>query len=192
MEFEEMKKIWDTQNDKPLYAVDEGALRRSVQRNARHFTRFIVFFEATVMAVMVGLGAFYIVVARSQAQYERLVSGAILLAVAAVHLVETKRRRRGEAQFEPSLVGDIDKSLWQVRNHVSRARGLRWSLIAPMCLAVIIDWVFPLGNFRWSWLLPLFLLLMALSAWGIEYEIRCWFLPKERKLEAVRKVLVEN
>jgi hypothetical protein len=192
MDFEEMKKIWDTQNDAPLYAVDESALRRGVRRKARQFKQFIVFFEAVVMVMMLGLAVFYVASSFSRGQHDRLVSGAILLGTAANFVLQIRRRRRGEARFDVSLLGDIDKSLWQVRNHISRARGLRSSLIAPMCLAVVIDWVFPVSGFQWSWLFPLFLALMALSAWGIEYEVRCWYLPKTRNLEALRKILVET
>ena len=32
MEFSEMKMIWDSQNQEPLYAMNEGALQAIVQR----------------------------------------------------------------------------------------------------------------------------------------------------------------
>jgi len=193
MDFEEMKVIWDNQNKEPLYAVNERALHNSVRRRARSFKRLVLFFEAAVFVSMFGLGVFYAItpLLRGQ-QYERFVSSAILLATAAYFFAGITYRRRREAEFESTLLGDIDKALWQVRNHVSRARGLRWSLIGPCCLAIAIDWIFPLGEIRQAWLFLFFFLLMATSAWGIEYEIRCWYLPKQRKLEALRNTLVES
>ena len=193
MDFEEMKMIWDTQNNEPLYAVNERALHQSVRRKSRRFKQLVVFFEFVVCLNIFGLGAFYAVTTllRGQ-QYERLASAAILLATAAYFVVGITYRRRREAEFESTLLGDIDNALWQVRNHVSRARALRWSLIVPCSLAVAIDWIFPLGEFRQGWLFLLFFLLMATSAWGIEYEIRCWYLPRQRNLEALRNTLVES
>ena len=32
MEFEELKKIWDTQNNKPMFIIDEEALHRTIQK----------------------------------------------------------------------------------------------------------------------------------------------------------------
>jgi hypothetical protein len=193
MDFEEMKVIWDTQNAEPLYAVNEQALRQSVRRKTRRLNRLIVFFEAAVIAGTVGLSAFYIAIPllRGQ-QYERFVSAAILLGAAAYFFAGIAHRRRREAEFEPSLLGDIDKALWQVRHHVSRARGIRWSILVPFCVAMVIDWIFPLGESRKGWLVLLTLLLMALTAWGVEYEIRSCYLPKERRLEALRKMLVDS
>lgn len=193
MDFEEMKMIWDTQNAEPLYAVNERALRHSVRGKTRRLKRIILFFEAAVMVTTVGLSVLYFTspLLRGQ-QYERFVSAAILLGAAAYFFVGISRRRRREAEFESSLLGEIDKGLWQVRHHVSRARGVRWSLLMPLCLAVVIDWVLPVGDARLGWPFLLFLLLMALSAWGIEYEIRYCYLPKERKLGALRKMLVER
>jgi hypothetical protein len=193
MDFEEMKMIWDTQNAEPLYAVNERALRHSVRGKTRRLKRIIVFFETSVLVTTVGLSAMYLIspLLRGQ-QYERFVSAAILLGAAAYFFVGISSRRRREAGFEPSLLGEIDKGLWQVRHHVSRARGVRWSLLTPLTLAVVLDWVLPIGDVHLEWPFLLFLLLMALSAWGIEYEIRYCYLPKERKLVALRRMLVER
>jgi hypothetical protein len=190
MDFEEMKMIWDAQKAEPLYAINEAALHQSVRRKARRFKGLIVFFESAVIAGAAGPGAFYAAAALLRGQHARLVPAAILLGAAAFFALGIKRRRQREAEFESSLLGDIDKALWQVRHHMSRARGLRWTVIAPMCAAVAVDWLFLPGGQVLRWPFVLFVLIMALAARGIEYEIRCLYLPKERQLEALHKMLV--
>ena len=40
MEFDEIKKIWDAQNNQPLYVIDEKALHNRIQSkmNVKHLT----------------------------------------------------------------------------------------------------------------------------------------------------------
>ena len=45
MEFEDMKVIWDTQNEEPLYAVDQSGLRAMLETKAQEFKKF-VFWQA--------------------------------------------------------------------------------------------------------------------------------------------------
>ena len=39
MEFEEMKKIWDSQNNRPMYAIDENSLHNIVKRKINAASR---------------------------------------------------------------------------------------------------------------------------------------------------------
>ena len=39
MEFDELKRIWDSQNEEPLYALNEAALHRIIQRKNEEWNR---------------------------------------------------------------------------------------------------------------------------------------------------------
>ena len=190
MDFEEMKVIWDTQNEEPLYAFDEAALHQSVRKKARGFKRLVVFFEAVMMVVALGGSVLYVIEPLRDGQdYHRFVSAAIFLAAATHFFIGIRRRWQRETGFDQSLLRDLNKALWQVDYHISRSRAIRWWFIFPCVLGISIDFVFRL-DFRLVWIWLLFLLLMAVATWGIEKEIRCLYLPKKRRLEALRDKLV--
>lgn len=189
MDFEEMKVIWDTQNEETLYAINQEALHASIRRKASGFKRLVLFFEIATMLVTLSMSLVYIVeVLVKRSEYHQLLSAAILLAAATRFFVGIRRRRQREAEFEPSLLGDLNKALWQVDYHIARARAFRWGFIFPFVLAVSIDVAFNLNTwFIWFWLV--FLAWMAIATWGIEKEIRFFYLPKKRKLESLREML---
>ena len=57
MEFEELQKIWDSQNKRPLYVINEEALHQRIlakKSQASHITNFS---ELLLIAVNTGAGA---------------------------------------------------------------------------------------------------------------------------------------
>ena len=191
MDFKDMKVIWDTQNNQALYAVDEAALHASIRRRSRKFKRLVNFSEVAMMVAWVGLAVIYLVdpLARGE-EYHQLVSAGILAALALRLTVEIVRRRSTEAGFDRSIRGDLDRAVWQIDNHIRWARSLgRWYLL-PMVMAISIDFVFDLSS-RMIWLWAAAVVLMALAAWGVEWEIRALYLPKKDRLEELRSKLIE-
>ncbi|HTE33337.1 MAG TPA: hypothetical protein VK666_23310, partial [Chryseolinea sp.] len=58
MEFDELQQIWDTQNNKPLFAINERALHNRIlskMRKARHITNTS---ELLLIIVSLGVGCF--------------------------------------------------------------------------------------------------------------------------------------
>jgi hypothetical protein len=45
MEFEEMQKIWDSQNNETLYAINEKSLHNSIKQKGRNINKYVMFFE---------------------------------------------------------------------------------------------------------------------------------------------------
>src|SRR3954470_1068682 len=56
MEFEEMKKIWDTQNDRPLFVIDEPALHRRIISKKNQSGRISHISELLLILVNIGAG----------------------------------------------------------------------------------------------------------------------------------------
>jgi uncharacterized membrane protein YqjE len=59
-----------------------------------------------------------------------------------------------------------------------------------MVMAISIALVFDLSS-RMIWLWAAAVVLMALAAWGVEWEIRALYLPKKDRLEELRRKLIE-
>ena len=192
MDFEEMKVIWDSQNDEPLYAINQAALRESINRKARGFKKLVLFFEFVMLASSFGGGiAFLIAPLAYGYNYHQIASGVIFLMVSIYFFTSIRKRLAQEASFEASLLGDLDKSLWQVKNHIARSRALKLGFILPCCIAIIIDFAFEMSPSRIIFLVA-FLVVLGLATWGIEKEIKCLYAPKERKLESLRELLLES
>jgi len=56
MEFDEMKKIWDAQNNQPLYVIDEKALHSRIQSKMNTLLRFTSISEWMLILINLGTG----------------------------------------------------------------------------------------------------------------------------------------
>ena len=56
MEFEDMKKIWDEQNNENIYAINESELHSRVIRNKKRVRRMVNKFEWTLFIAMICCG----------------------------------------------------------------------------------------------------------------------------------------
>ena len=51
MEFDEMKVIWDSQNNEKLYAINESTLFEQIKRKGRSVARMLNFFDVMMFGV---------------------------------------------------------------------------------------------------------------------------------------------
>lgn len=192
MDFDEMKVIWDRQDERPLYAVDERALRASVRRRSRNFRNVVLLSRLVIVLTSFVLGALFVLDALANSDVpHRLVSGAILLLLGAVQSAALLRTRAGEARFGQSVLGDVDRAIWRVDQSIAWARSLRWRYVPLFVVAVTIDAAFRLSPA--TVLMGLFaVLLVAAASASVEWEIRSWHLPLKHRFEAVRRTLLEE
>ena len=61
MEFEDMKLIWDSQNNEPLYAINQEALYRKIQSKGRSITRTLDIVDVMMIGVNLLVGIILIV-----------------------------------------------------------------------------------------------------------------------------------
>src|SRR5258705_6268685 len=109
MEFDEMKKIWDSQNNEPLYAINENALHTRIlskKRQARHITNIsellciIAYFFSGCF--ILGMNFF-----RQDANIFMYILSAWMLISAGYVLVRRIRRINGDHRFDRSVRGDL-------------------------------------------------------------------------------------
>ena len=191
MDFKEMKVIWDSQNDEPLYAINQEGLRRTIRQKARNFKRYVLLFEVIMTSVALLMAGMYIKDPLLQGEHpHRLASGFMLFGAFVYFSLSIFRRMRREQSFDSSLFGDLEKAIWQVDYHISRTIGLRLGFIIPMMLAFVLDAVF-LYTARPIWMYVCAFSVMGAAYWAIDREVRCMYHPQKRKLEALREKLVE-
>lgn len=192
MNFEEMKVIWDSQNEEPMYAINQTALRASIKRKTRGFKRLVLFFEFVMILASFGGGAVFLLKPLIEGtNYHQIISALIFFGASMIFFKSIIRRGKTEGAFEQTLLGDLEKALWQVKHHISRSRSLRLGFILPCCIAVLIDFGFEFHVDR-IWMVVLFLVLLGAATLGIEKEIRHCYMPRLQKLETLKETLTET
>src|SRR6187402_855153 len=110
MEFEELRKIWDAQNDQPLYAINEKAMYNfilSKKKQAHHITNIsellIIVVYTITGSVVLGMNLF-----DQSSNISMYLLSAWMLGSALFILVNRIRRIKGDNRFDRSMSGDLD------------------------------------------------------------------------------------
>lgn len=192
MNFEQMKVIWDIQDQRPMYAVDEAVLHASIRRGSRKFRNLIVFSHVSIAATWIGLAALYLTGPLMDGEHlHRLVPAAILLALTVGQMIALARRRRGEADFDDSIRGDLDRAVWRIDHDIDWARSLRRGYVPLFLVAISIDFAFrltPAMAAIWAGTVAL----VVAASWALDREIRTLYLPKKNRYETIREKLVAS
>lgn len=188
MEFEELQVIWDQQKERTMYAIDEEALQKHVERYGRDLGRMVETFEVSMIffAICTAILTVRDPVLRG-IDYHELSWGVMFVMVAVYLAVGRVRRRRRDAGFEPTLLGDVRKAIARVDYQIERHRSFVWWFIAPAVVGSAISYAVNGANKpMWVWGL------LALSfpvAWGVVRLSSLPLFPKKRELEALRDKL---
>ena len=166
MEFENLQAIWDTQNDKPVFAMQDArllvALYQQRERSRRRtFKREFAPVYVTAVFLLAVLGAVFASFLKIESLFRRYgrfphhssgmsawdyvgfaVAAAALLAIVAPLYLQRKKHERTQEIFAPSLREELDRGLAQLDfesglDSTPRVmRGLTLLLIA----AVTLNW----------------------------------------------------
>ncbi len=152
MDFEEMKGIWDSQNEEPLYALNETALHAMVRRRSEHVHRCAAHshrFEILTGAAF-GIGMFVITGILAWSDPAGLIThswikvpptggdlavlafcGAIWIYYASYMWGARQRQLRREEDFASTLRGDLDRALAHLEFQIRMARSIVWWGLVP-------------------------------------------------------------
>jgi hypothetical protein len=217
MEFSELKMIWDSQNQEPLYAMNEAALQGIVQRKNQEWNRSLSCCFTTeitiglicgaLMLVCAGMAIFgdpawlaalpWIKVAPSRWDvFALLAAGGIWFYYSAYMFLARKRQQRRVEVFDSTLRGDLDRALAETDFQIAHARSIVWWGLVPVWVATSL------------WL-AVFYRLLAMPAWsyvfigatmlgsfvvvvsGKQKSITNRFEPRRRELESLRTKLAD-
>ncbi len=215
MNFEDVKVIWDSQNEQPLFAVNETALHAMVRRRNRASRRgaawtqyreivlgliFSLLMIGTVGVITsadpAGVAGFsWIRVPASSGHVAALSIAAVLWLYYAVYMFAARRRQlRRDESFGSSLQGDIERGLDQLEFQIRIARSIVWWGFVPVWIACAL-WivvVFHLKDVKpWAFAMSgsVMAAAFALSVWGQHHAITRRFEPRRRELLALRERL---
>ena len=189
MEFEEMKKVWDAQNNEPIYGINEKALHNRIlkkKNQAQHTTNLSELFSIIAYTFS---GCFIIalnLMNKSNNVFMYILS-AWILCMALYSLVSRMRRVNRGQQFDRSMRGDLEYAISMATYQVRFSRLARWSIL-PMGLFILLA-VWDSGKSTWLLVGIVIFLVLANYASGWEHN---FYKKKKRELEILKEKLDTN
>jgi len=182
MEFEQLQKIWDAQNDQPLYTINEKAMYNiilSKKKQARHITN-----TSELLLIFVNLASVIFTVIVNyfkQGNIFLYLLSAWMFGSALFTLFSRIKRKKGEDQFDRSMHGDLNHAISVATYQVYISRIMRWNIIpiAVLCLLGLWDGGKPV------WIVVTVLIFFSLVFYGGGWEHNI-YKRKKRELEILK------
>ena len=191
MEFEDMKKIWDEQNNENVYAINESELHRRVTNKKRSVNRMINKVEWTYLIAMFIIGIFAIYIGIQRDQWFKFIDAGIFL-ISAVYIFKTRLDRiKYEGQSNQSILGDVEQAIRSLEFHSNRQKYFQIWFLLPMLLVTVVNLAV---TFNVGKLLP-FIVLLIIFVLGekiVKKELDCKINPKKEDLLHLRKLLLSD
>lgn len=192
MELDEMKKIWDEQNQEPLYAINEAALYRSIQSKKKGASRLTNFNDFGLVAVCIITAIVYVFIAiinETPSIYDYLIIIALMF-IAGYIWTGRMQRKKKERRFDRTMLGDLDHAIASVKYEVKRSRTMPWWFLLPLAILVVLNMSTAEDISLWKWLgiSAGFVLSYLLFRWEYRYRQK----PKEKRLRALRDKLMKE
>ena len=187
MEFDEMKKIWDSQGNQSLFILDEAAMNNRIaakRRAAYHITNFS---ELLLIGVNGAAGIFLLVMNlfndRISLWLDAMAGWTIITALYV--LINRIKRMSKQNIFDRSMLGDLDHAISMARYQVRLSGLMRWNII-PIGACLVLS-VWETGKSVWIAVVTLVFLGIVHFASGWEHN---YYVRRRRELEVLRTKLV--
>lgn len=142
MEFDEMKKIWDAQNSRPLYTLDEKALHNRIQSKMNCTLRLTGMREWLLILINLGAGGILIGFNRFKpgTNIFLYLEAAWMFATVVYFIVYRIRRIKASRRFDRSIRGDLDHSISLVTYQIRTSEFIRWNLPPMGAIMIFSGW----------------------------------------------------
>lgn len=190
MEFEEMKKIWDTQSNKTYYAIDEEAMHKRVLKKKDRIKRLANFDEwGIIIIALIVVGIMTYKAIAYQLPY-KFSTSTIFLIVAVYMFFNRKKRIKNTGISDNTVLGDLEQAIRTIDYYIRRARNFIWWFIMPAALSMIINLSFTYEGE--PLVIPGLIGTILLSLLVVHLSLKYSVLPKKRELESLRKTLTDS
>jgi hypothetical protein len=189
MKFEEMKKIWDEQNQEHLYVIDEKRLHDNIKVRKQKGSKLINRMEWFLIAVNFLTGTFLLTTVIIEKESDLFINTLVVVMLGAALFIYSRHRARlkNENRFDRSMLGDLDHA---IANATYQAR-LSYSMLIYFVLVWILVFLSAINSQSsmkmMIFLGVMFVVFLFLGSW----EHKAWHLGRKKRLESMRAKLVE-
>jgi hypothetical protein len=191
MQFEELKRIWDSQ-DATAATIDVAALEERVRNRARAAECGASVPEIVLMAIM-GLTGSVLAIAAFRAQHppSSYVSATFGFGIAAYVYLVRRRRLNQKQGFDDSLLGRVEQGIADVDAQIALARSFFWWCILPMAAGTLASMY---GTFHdrqtWVWLTQALAWVLAFAV--VQRGLHRHQVPRREELARMRRELLSH
>lgn len=190
MEFDELRKIWDTQNNEPMYAINETTLHKRIHSYSKRTGRLAGINEVGLILISAGTCSFLLFEAIFEKESIYYFSGPLIFLLIAVFIFWNRlRRKKAESNFGQTMLGELDHAISNARYLVAVSKNFVWWFMLPAAVVTLptmvvngapwYKWLFVLGCFALSWLV-------------VRYELNRVHLPRLKKLTTLRDKIAQD
>jgi len=188
MEFDELQKIWDSQHQQPLYAINEKALHNRIVAKKYHVLHIAGFTEWLLIIVNVATGGLLLQMNNTRHGYFFVYMLAAWLFGSAVYvLVNRIKRINDRHRFQRTINGDLQHALAIAGYQVRIAQIMRWNVLPVGILVLLTMWEG--GKSVWLSLIVAFFFILVFFACKWELMV---YRNKRRELEVLQQKLQED
>jgi Flp pilus assembly protein TadB len=186
MEFDELQQIWDCQDSRPLYTIDEKVLHDRIllkKKQAHHITNTS---ELLLIIVYGGAGCFLLGINgfHRGSNFFMYLLAAWMFGNSLILLMSRIRRIKRNNRFERSMRGDLDNAISIATYQVRLSLLMRWNVFPIVILILLGYWEG--GKSIWITIGTLIFFAFAYYAGGFEYR---FYKARKRELQLFQKDL---
>lgn len=190
MEFEEMKKVWDTQSNKNYYAIDEDVMHKRVMKKNFEIKRMSDVNEwalIVISLIVVGIMTYQGIV---NGQSFKFASSAIFLFVAGYLYWDRKKRIKNDGSTDNTVLGNLEQAIRTIDYYIRKQQNFIWWFVLPATISMMINLYFSSRGLTWR--IPFAVIAIFLGLLVAHLSLKNSVLPKKRNLESLRKVLLDS
>lgn len=192
MEFNEMKKVWDSQNNQPLFAIDEVTLHKQVNKKIDSTKRSANKMEYGLIAINIFVIVFLTVkgILNDYDWLNFITAGAAFFILLYVVVGRQKRLQKG-ISFERTLLGELDNAISNMDYLISRGKTFVWWYMLPFVCTILLTYYFKEESRGYAHWVVMFIMFIV-AAWLPQWEVKNCHIPKRKTLLSMRHMLTQE
>ena len=187
MEFEDIRKIWDVQNNRPLYVINEEALHNRIRARKRYAGRMAHINEIGLIAISFITGIILWII--DEHSYYTYLIIVVLMSIAAYTVYGRICRKKRDRQFDRSVLDDLNHAIANVNYRLNRAKTFAWWYLLPVAIPTLLNM---LVNDVLLWKIFLISCCFVLAYLVVRWEVNRVHIPEKRQLENLREKLMQE
>jgi|TARA_R110001599_G_scaffold84130_2_gene226811 hypothetical protein len=190
MQFNDLQKIWDSQNNKPMYVIREEALHQKILAKGRKAGRTANLTEWILIST--GLIASGILVyfdfMKDEGNVFSYISVVLFSLITVYGMINRFLRKNKTENFERSILGDLEHALSISEYQVSLSKGMLYGFWPAVFLISLLSLIM---SDKPIWYSIIFGLLFIGVSFLSRWEHRC-YVRRKNELATLKKKLAED
>lgn len=190
MDLNEIQKIWDSQNNKPMYVIREEALHQKILAKGRkagktaNITEWVLIFTGLLAAgILIVFDLFY-----DEGNAFSYISVVLFLLITVYGIINRFLRKKRKENFERTMLGDLENALSVSKYQISLSKGMLFGFWPAVYLVSVLSLVM---SDKPLW----FALALAVLFSGVSYaswwENKCYVRRRDELIQLKQKLTEE-